>query len=408
MVLGEHVGGRKIDTSAAIHLNAANTLGYTERDRCAMLAELFSQVSERDVETSRLLASIVECSDDAIISKDLNGIITSWNKSAERIFGYTAEEAIGKPIAILAPPDRFDDMPGILDQIKQGRRVDHYQTVRRTKDGQLVNVSLTVSPIRDAHGRIVGASKIARDITERKLAEEALATQAERLARSNADLQQFAYVTAHDLQEPLRGISAMSELLQRRYAGQLDEGAHELIAHVVDSADRMRNLIGDLLKYSQALNAGEIQPTKVSTKTAVQWAVNNLKQSLDESAAVVEIGELPEVQGDMVNLVLLFQNLIGNAIKYRGAGPPRIGISAAAEDQDWVFSLADNGIGIDPAYHKKIFGLFKRLHPAQYQGTGIGLALCRRIVENHGGSIWVESEAGKGARFKFTIPMEVS
>jgi len=408
MVLGEHVGGRKIDTSAAIHLNTANTLGYTERDRCAMLAELFSQVSERDVETSRLLASIVESSDDAIISKDLNGIITSWNKSAERIFGYTAEEAIGKPIAILAPPDRFDDMPGILDQIKQGRRVDHYQTVRRTKDGQLVNVSLTVSPIRDAHGRIVGASKIARDITERKLAEEALATQAERLARSNADLQQFAYVTAHDLQEPLRGISAMSELLQRRYAGQLDEGAHELIAHVVDSADRMRNLIGDLLKYSQALNAGEIQPTKVSTKTAVQWAVNNLKQSLDESAAVVEIGELPEVQGDMVNLVLLFQNLIGNAIKYRGAGPPRIGISAAAEDQDWVFSLADNGIGIDPAYHKKIFGLFKRLHPAQYQGTGIGLALCRRIVENHGGSIWVESEAGKGATFKFTIPMEVS
>jgi light-regulated signal transduction histidine kinase (bacteriophytochrome) len=123
---------------------------------------------------------------------------------------------------------------------------------------------------------------------------------------------------------------------------------------------------------------------------------------------VVEIGELPEVQGDMVNLVLLFQNLIGNAIKYRGAGPPRIGISAAAEDQDWVFSLADNGIGIDPAYHKKIFGLFKRLHPAQYQGTGIGLALCRRIVENHGGSIWVESEAGKGATFKFTIPMEVS
>jgi len=365
-------------------------------------------VFEPDVDTNRLLSSIVESSDDAIISKDLNGVITSWNKSAERIFGYSAEEAIGKPITILAPPGRSDDMLGILNQIKKGRRLDHYETVRRRKDGQLLNVSLTVSPIRDARGRIVGASKIARDITERKLAEEALATQAERLARSNADLQQFAYVTAHDLQEPLRGISAMSELLERRYRDQLDEGAHELIAHIVASADRMTNLIGDLLKYSQTLNAGDVQLTRVATKTAVQWAVNNLKQSIEESAAVVEIGELPEVQGDMVNLVVLFQNLIGNAIKYRDAGSTRITISAAAEDREWTFSVADNGIGIDPAYHKKIFGLFKRLHGAQYQGTGIGLALCRRIVEHHGGAIWVESEPGKGATFRFTLPMEVS
>jgi PAS domain S-box-containing protein len=370
-----------------------------------LMADLFFKDSISDVETSRLLASIVESSDDAIVSKDLNGIVTSWNKAAERIFGYSAEEAIGKPIAILAPPGRAGDMLLILDQIKQGLRVDHYETVRRRKDGQLLNVSLTVSPIHDRHGRIVGASKIARDITERKLAEETLASLAERLARSNADLQQFAYVTAHDLQEPLRGISVMSELLQRRYAGHLDEGAHELIAQVVASADRMRNLIGDLLKYSQTLNAGEIPLTRVATKAAVQWAVNNLKQSIEDSAAVVEIGELPEVRGDMVNLVVLFQNLIGNAIKYRGSGSLRIAISAAAEDHEWVFSLADNGIGIDPAYHKKIFGLFKRLHGAQYQGTGIGLALCRRIVENHGGSIWVESEPGKGATFKFTLPM---
>ena len=372
------------------------------------MADLFFKDSISDVETSRLLASIVESSDDAIVSKDLNGIVTSWNKAAERIFGYSAEEAIGKPIAILAPPGRAGDMLLILDQIKQGLRVDHYETVRRRKDGQLLNVSLTFSPIHDRHGRIVGASKIARDITERKLAEETLASLAERLARSNADLQQFAYVTAHDLQEPLRGISVMSELLQRRYAGHLDEGAHELIAQVVASADRMRNLIGDLLKYSQTLNAGEIPLTRVATKAAVQWAVNNLKQSIEDSAAVVEIGELPEVRGDMVNLVVLFQNLIGNAIKYRGSGSLRIAISAAAEDHEWVFSLADNGIGIDPAYHKKIFGLFKRLHGAQYQGTGIGLALCRRIVENHGGSIWVESEPGKGATFKFTLPMGLS
>jgi PAS domain S-box-containing protein len=370
--------------------------------------ELFSQVLEPDVETRRLLASIVESSDDAIIGKDLNGVITTWNKAAERIFGYSAEEAIGQPITILAPPGRGDEMLRILDQIKQGRRVDHYETIRRAKDGQLLNVSLTVSPILDAQGRIIGASKIARDITERKLAEEALAAQAERLARSNADLQQFAYVTAHDLQEPLRGISTMSELLLRRYGGQLDEGGRELIAHVVASADRMRDLIGDLLKYSNTLNETDIPLTMVATKGAAQWAVNNLRLAIEESGAVLEIGELPEVRGDMVNLVLLFQNLIGNAIKYRDSGRPRIGISATAENHDWVFSVEDNGIGIDPAYHQTVFGLFKRLHGARYPGTGIGLALCRRIVEKHGGSIWVESEPGKGATFKFTLPREMS
>lgn len=369
------------------------------------LLKCLSPVFKTGIETHRLLASIVESSDDAIISKDLNGIITSWNKGAERIFGYSAEEAVGRPIAILAPPG-VDDMPGILEQIRQGRRVDHYETVRRRKDGQLLNVSLTVSPVRDGLGRIVGASKIARDITERKLAEETLAAQAERLARSNADLQQFAYVSAHDLQEPLRGISAMSELLQRRYGRQLDDGANELIAHVVASADRMRNLIGDLLQYSRTLDTGEKRLTRVvATEAAARWAVNNLKQAIDESAGDVQIGELPNVQGDMVNLVLLFQNLIGNAVKYRGSETPRVSVSASAQNREWLFSVADNGIGIDPAYHKQIFGMFKRLHGAQYQGTGIGLALCRRIVENHGGIIWVESEPGKGATFKFTLPM---
>jgi PAS domain S-box-containing protein len=353
-----------------------------------------------------LLASIVESSHDAIVSKDLNGVITSWNKAAERIFGYTAEEAVGQSIVMLAPIGRSDEMPAIIDLIKQGKRVDHYETVRRTKAGELLNVSLTVSPIRDAHGRIVGASKIARDITDRKRANDMLVAQAELLARSNADLEQFAYVTAHDLQEPLRGLSAMSELLQRRYGGQLDAGANELIGHVVASADRMRDLIGDLLKYSKTRDVSGIQLTRVSLRAAVEWAVNNLKHAIDECSAVLEIAELPEVRGDMVNLVQLYQNLIGNAIKYRSSCRPRIKVSAAAEDGRWVFSVSDNGIGIAPAYHETIFGVFKRLHGSQYRGTGIGLALCRRIVERHGGAVWVESMPGKGATFKFTLPVE--
>jgi len=359
-------------------------------------------------ETRRLLASIVESSDDAIISKDLEGIVTSWNKAAERIFGYSTDEMIGQPIALLAPPGRKDEMPAILAQIKQGHRVDHYETVRRAKDGKLLNVSLTVSPMRDSEGRIVGASKIARDITEQKEAERILTAQAELLARSNADLEAFAYTAAHDLQEPLRGISAMSELLQRRYASQLDEGAHELIAHIVCSAGRMRNLIGDVLKYSRTIHASEVPLTKVSSRAAVEWAVNNLKHSAEESGAMLVIGELPDVQGDMVNLVQLFQNLIGNSIKYRNACRPRIEISAMAEDRYWVFSIADNGIGIAPAYHRIIFGVFKRLQGGQNWGTGIGLALCRRIVERHGGRIWVESEPGQGATFKFTLPREAA
>jgi hypothetical protein len=363
-------------------------------------------VFDTAIEVHRLLASIVESSDDAIISKDLQGIITSWNKGAERIFGYSAEEVIGKPISILAPPGRTDEMPTILEEIKQGRRVDHFETVRRTKQGHLLNISLTVSPIRDVHGSIVGASKIARDITERKLAEQTLAAQAERLARANADLEQFGYVAAHDLQEPLRGISAMSELLQRRYSAKLDAGANELIGHIVSSADRMRNLIGDLLKYSKTVNSDDIPFTNVATRSAVDWAANNLEHAIEESAAVLEIGKLPEVQGDIVNLVQLFQNLMGNAIKYRGPRAPRIQISASPQGRRWLFSVADNGIGIAPAYHKMIFGVFKRLHGGEYQGTGIGLALCRGIVERHGGRIWVESQPGCGATFKFTVPRE--
>jgi PAS domain S-box-containing protein len=374
----------------------------------ARSCEVPSAVTHTGIDIHRLLACIVESSDDAIVSKDLNGTITSWNKAAARMFGYSAEEVIGKPIAILAPPARIDEMPAILNQIKQGHRVDHYETVRRTKDGQLLNVSLTVSPIRNAGGDIVGASKIARDITERKRLEEALSVQAERLARSNADLEQFAYVTAHDLQEPLRGISAMSELLQRRYGAQLDEGANELIGHIVGSASRMGNLIGDLLQYSKAANSAEVPRTTVATNSAVEWAANNLKQAIEESGAILETGDLPAVRGDMVNLVQLFQNLIANAIKYRSSRRPRITISAARQDRQWAFSVADNGIGIPPAYHRTIFGMFKRLHGSQYQGTGIGLALCRRIVERHGGRVWVESEPGRGATFKFTLPMAAS
>jgi PAS domain S-box-containing protein len=360
---------------------------------------------EGDTETKLLLASIVESSNDAIISKDLNGTITSWNAAAERIFGYSAAEVTGKPISILAPSDRVDEMPAILEQIKQGRRVDPYETERRRKDGKSVSVSLTVSPIHDVRGNVVGASKILRDITEQKLAVQALAQQAEQLARSNADLQQFAYVTSHDLQEPLRTVSGLSELVKRRYAGhQLDEEGCGMLDLVVAGAERMKALVRDLLSYSTTSNSTEIPLTLIDVKSVVQWALNNLQQAIEEGAAVIEVSELPTVHGNNLTLVQLFQNLIGNAIKYRGPDPPKVKISAMPGKAEWVFSIADNGIGIAPAYHQKVFGLFTRLHGDRYPGTGIGLALCKNIVEKHGGSIWIESELGKGSTVKFSLP----
>ena len=355
--------------------------------------------------TEALLAAIIESSDDAIVSKDLNGIVTSWNKGAERIFGYTAEEAVGQPISMIASPERRDEMPAILERIRRGEKISHYETIRCRKGGERVEISLTVSPIRDGDGRIVGASKIARDISERKLAEEAVLRQSERLTRANADLQQFAYVTSHDLQEPLRNIQACTEMFMRKSGEKLETGERELLDLVVNSARRMTGMIGDLLTYARSLDEDR-SFTRVETSTVVEWAVNNLHLSIQSSQAEIMYRRdmMPAVAGNHIALVQLFQNLISNAIKYRGAEPPRIEISAEKSHGMWLFSVRDNGIGIDPAYHKRVFLLFQRLHTAQeYPGTGIGLAVCRRIVQTHGGEIWVESEPGHGSTFKFNL-----
>ena len=361
-------------------------------------------------EVQLLLASIVESSDDAIISKDLNGIVTSWNQAATRIFGYTAEEMIGRPISVLAPPDAADEIPRILDRIRKGERVSHYETRRRTKNGRILEISLTVSPIRDSTGRIVGASKISRDITEKKLAERAMIEQAERLARSNSDLQEFAYVTSHDLQEPLRTIATFSELLRRKYAGRIDERADQYIDLLVGAATRMTALIRDVLSYSRLVKDERITASRVPSKLMVEWAIENLDTRIEESGATICLGDLPVVTVDKSATAQVFQNLLSNAIKYRTPGvPPLIRINGEIKEDEYLFSVEDNGIGIPPAYHKTIFGLFKRLHADEYEGTGIGLALCKRIIEKQGGRIWVESQPNQGSVFRFTIPVrEVS
>jgi len=241
-------------------------------------------------------------------------------------------------------------------------------------------------------------------LMERKRAEQELAQRAEELARSNADLELFAYVASHDLQEPLRMVASYTQLLARRYKGKLDTDADEFIGFAVDGATRMQTLIQDLLCYSRVTTKGQsLQLTQ--TKAACDTALQNLQTSIKESNAVVNVGPMPSVLADEAQVAQLFQNLIGNALKYRNECRPEIQVTARANGKEWVFSVQDNGIGIEPQYFERIFQMFQRLHTrTQYTGTGIGLAICRKIVERHGGRIWVESQPGEGSTFLFTIP----
>jgi PAS domain S-box-containing protein len=350
------------------------------------------------------LAAIVESSDDAIISKDLNGIIQSWNRGAERIFGYKAEEIVGKHISTLAAPDCVDEIPNILERIARGQRIDHYETKRITKTGNILNISLTISPVRDASGTIIGASKVARDVTDRARQEEGLREANDALTRSNADLQQFAYSASHDLQEPLRMVATYSEMLRKYFSGQLGPSGDEYIGYTLQGALRMEQLLKDLRAYTQAATAGTELTQDIDAGAVLDKALANLEAAIKDSGASISRAALPFVRMHEFQLQQVFQNLIGNAIRYRGSDPPRIHVTVQQRGAEWLFSVQDNGIGIEPEYKEQIFALFKRLHTAtEYPGTGMGLAICQRIVERGGGRIWVDSERGRGATFFFTV-----
>ena len=239
-----------------------------------------------------------------------------------------------------------------------------------------------------------------RDLYEKN---HVIERQAAELVRSNAELEQFAYVASHDLQEPLRMVASYMELLEQKYRGQLDAKAEKYIAYAVDGATRMSTLINDLLEFSRVGTRGKpLQPTECSA--VVAQAILNLGQTIHENGAVVTQAPLPQVMADAGQLTQVFQNLIGNAIKYCEEKPPRVHVAAVPEEQEWVFSVGDNGIGIAPEHRERIFLIFQRLHGrTQYSGTGIGLAICKKVVECHGGRIWVESQPGQGSLFRFTL-----
>lgn len=246
--------------------------------------------------------------------------------------------------------------------------------------------------------------QLRQEITERQRIEEKLKGTVVALESSNKNLEQFAYVASHDLQEPLRMVASYVQLLEQRYKGRLDSDAKEFIAFAVDGANRMQKLINDLLSYSRVSTRGkEFKDT--DSKYALDQAIDNLRMAVEDSGAVITYDNLPKISGDESQLIHLFQNLIDNAIKFRSEEKPRIHISARDNRDEWLFSVADNGIGIEPQYAERIFIILQRLHEKEkYPGTGIGLAICKRIIERHGGRIWVESEPGKGSTFFFTIP----
>jgi PAS domain S-box-containing protein len=483
---------------------------------------------ERVAIESEHLAAIVRSSDDAILSKDRNAIVTSWNEAAQRLYGYGPDEIVGRSVAMLIPPERQGEELEIVAKVLAGERVEHYETERVRKDGSRVSVSLRASPIHGADGEIIGVSTQARDISEtqralkyakqqlhgapvgiavftlaaesfgrlvsvnpemtrllgysadelralspgelthpddapqerilfedlangrrtsfglekrnrhkdghwlwvwltvsllgrgdppqtaiahildiseRKAAEAELDLTRRNLERSNAELDQFAYVASHDLKEPLILLSAYARMLSERHGDDLDEEGMTFLGHVRDEAGRMKSMIDDLLDYSRLQTRAE-DSQDVALGEVLDTALRTLAPRIEEAEAQIEVeSSLPVVEGSPVQFERLFRNLIGNAVKFRGEHSPVVRVSAERQDGRWVVSVADNGIGIDPGKANRIFDVFQRLHgQEQYAGTGMGLAICKRIVERHGGRIWVDPVPAGGSVFKFSLP----
>jgi PAS domain S-box-containing protein len=334
----------------------------------------------------------------AMFVLDTEGIILSWNTGVQHILGYAEAEWVGQHASIIfTDADNGQDVcwAEMKTAAEKGFSSDVRWHVR--KDGSELFGQGYMSVLRNPQGEIVGYSKIFSDETKNKQLQDSL-------TESNAALEQFAYVASHDLQEPLRTLSSYSEILVRRYAAHLDTQAQEFLNHIKKAALRMSALVQDLLTYARIQTEVD-RPASDSLDQVLETALSMLKASVEESQAVVTHDPLPNIQADQGQMVRLFQNLLGNALKYRKPDvPPRIHVSAKQQESEWVIMVEDNGIGFDQKYAREIFAPFKRLHAKdQYEGTGVGLAICRRIVETHRGRIWAESKAGEGSKFFFTL-----
>jgi PAS domain S-box-containing protein len=376
------------------------------------------RITER--EHSRL-AALVECSHDAIISKSLDGIVETWNTGAEELYGYSKSEAVGHSINIIIPPELAGEETDILNKVRKGQRTPHFDTVRVRKDGTPVNVSLTIFPIRDSSSRVIGASHVARDITERKRFENQIRAMNESLERrvqertrelqeTNRELETFSYSVSHDLRAPLRSIDGFSRLLLEETPPNLDEKVIERLHRIRAATGRMSQLIDALLDLSR-LSRTEMRHERVGLSTLAARIARELERAAPERRVTFTIQPNLTATGDPRLLRVLLENLLGNAFKFTAKAPEAvIEFGSRVQNAEEVLFVKDNGVGFDMQYAGDLFVPFQRLHnKTEFEGTGIGLATVRRIVARHGGRIWAEAAPDSGATFYFTLgrPMEV-
>ncbi|WP_442509843.1 CHASE domain-containing protein [Novipirellula sp. SH528] len=408
------------------HISAKAVVFFDAAGRPVRMLGANSDITERknaacELESTRRLQSAIQnAAGVAIIATDPQGTIVVFNDAAQKMLGYSKEEVIDQhnpgmfheSDEVVARACELSDefgrevQPGFeVFVIKAGQsESEQREWTYIRKDGSKFPVLLTVTALRDQEGNVTGYLGIAADISERKLAHERIEKANASLARSNEELAQFAYVASHDLQEPLRKVNSFCELLEQDCGNELSDDAKLYMSYIMDGGRRMRTLIQDLLAYSRVESEGR-RLSRVDANEALQYAIDNLSEAIRESNANISYDPLPIAEADPGQLAQLFQNLIGNAIKYRGDQDPCVHISGEVVGSRCVYSIEDNGIGIEPNYREQVFGVFKRLHNrSKYKGTGIGLAICKRIIDRVDGRIWIESSASGGSIFRFEIP----
>jgi PAS domain S-box-containing protein len=380
-------------------------LSFMLMNRSQMVKRLKESEEYKQNEAKRAqLAAIVEHSNDAIFSKTLDGVITSWNTGAEKMYGYSAEEAIGNPVSIIIPPEYLEEMNGIISKVRTNEAVQNIETLRKRKDGTLFNVSLTVSPIRDLQNQIIGVSSVAQDITYRKQIEEDRKSYAEKLQIANKELESFTYSVAHDLKAPVRSMISFSTILNEEYAGKLDETGRDYLNRVARSGQKMSSLIDNMLTLSK-ITRQELAIKRVDLTAISNDIVNDLRESHPERKISISISNNMQMNADESLIRIALQNLIRNAWKFSSKTEnPFIEISSKDETGQTIFFIKDNGAGFDSQQKDKLFEPFKRLHSeSEFPGTGIGLAIVQRVIQKHGGKIWAEGVKGEGATFFFTL-----
>lgn len=369
------------------------------------------------------LAAIVASSDDAIIGKTLEGVITSWNKGAERLFGYSASEAIGRSIDFLIPPERNDEEKGIREKIAKGEPVKHYETVRLRKEGRRIDVSLSVSPIRDSTGKILGGSKIARDITARKADEARLARYAEEIAEKNKELETVVYVASHDLRSPLVNVQGFSNelaracermnarlanapgnLVEKKDLVELSEDVPEALSFIRAGVAKMDKLLAGFLRFSR-LGRAALSIENLDMNAMLKEISRTVEFQVSRNNASIKVDDLPSCLGDATQINQVFSNLVDNALKYlEPKRPGIIHVSGHLESGRAIYRVEDNGIGIAPEHQSRVFEIFHRLNPSASDGEGLGLTIAQKILERQNGKIWVNSERGIGSAFYVSLP----